>query len=82
MKMRIEIDCTPQEARAFFGLPDLTPLHEEALEAMRRRMAEAAAAFDPDQALRTWMGASGEGMDQLIKLWGRMAGGDGGKDKA
>ena len=23
-----DIDCTPAEARAFLGLPDLTPLHE------------------------------------------------------
>jgi len=82
MKVRIDIDCTPEEARAFFGLPDLTRLHEAALGAMTRRMAEAAAAFEPEQALRAWMGASGEGFDQMMKLWGRMAGGEGGKDKA
>ncbi|HQP20972.1 MAG TPA: DUF6489 family protein, partial [Phenylobacterium sp.] len=26
MKMTIEIDCTPQEARTFLGLPDVTGL--------------------------------------------------------
>ena len=29
MKVKIDIDCTPEEARAFFGLPDLGPLHEQ-----------------------------------------------------
>jgi len=28
MKIKIEIDCTPQEARSFFGLPDLEPIHD------------------------------------------------------
>ena len=28
MKVRIEAECTPEEARAFLGLPDLTPLNE------------------------------------------------------
>ena len=79
MKVRIDIDCTPQEARAFFGLPDLAPLHDAAMAEMTRRMSEAAAAFDPDQALRAWMGASGEGYEQMMKLWGRMVAG--GKDE-
>ena len=28
MKVQIEIDCTPAEARAFLGLPDVAPLNE------------------------------------------------------
>lgn len=34
MKVTIEIDCTPEEARRMVGLPDLTPLHERYLQAM------------------------------------------------
>lgn len=80
MKVSIEIDCTPLEARAFLGLPDLTPLHDLVVAEMAKRMTEATAAFDPQQALRAWMGASGEGLDQMMKLWGGLAAG--GKDKA
>ena len=29
MKVNVEIDCTPEEARAFFGLPDVAPLQEK-----------------------------------------------------
>jgi hypothetical protein len=28
MKMNIEIECTPEEARRAVGLPDLTPIHD------------------------------------------------------
>ena len=28
MKVTIDIDCTPEEARRFMGLPDLTPVHD------------------------------------------------------
>ncbi len=27
--MTVDVDCTPAEARAFLGLPDLTPLHDK-----------------------------------------------------
>ncbi|WP_374129663.1 DUF6489 family protein [Sphingomonas sp. 28-62-20] len=29
MKINVEVECTPEEARRFMGLPDLTPLHEK-----------------------------------------------------
>lgn len=28
MKVNVEIECTPEEARRAMGLPDLTPIHE------------------------------------------------------
>lgn len=28
MKVHIELDCTPEEARRAVGLPDLTPIHD------------------------------------------------------
>ncbi len=29
MKVTVDVDCTPAEARAFMGLPDVTPLHDK-----------------------------------------------------
>lgn len=29
MKINVEVDCTPEEARRVMGLPDFTPLHEK-----------------------------------------------------
>jgi len=28
MKVTVDVDCTPEEARRFLGLPDLTPVHD------------------------------------------------------
>jgi hypothetical protein len=38
MKMTIEIDCTPVEARAFLGLPDVSGLNEHLVKEMQNRM--------------------------------------------
>ncbi|WP_085809984.1 DUF6489 family protein [Sphingomonas sp. TZW2008] len=38
MKVTIEVDCTPQEARGVMGLPDLTPLHDRYVAMMQETM--------------------------------------------
>ncbi|MEQ9022218.1 MAG: DUF6489 family protein [Pseudomonadales bacterium] len=38
MKVIIDIDLTPEEARKMMGLPDLEPLQQEMMEKMRERM--------------------------------------------
>jgi hypothetical protein len=38
MKVSIDIDCTPEEARRFLGLPDVTKVHEAYVEAMAKAM--------------------------------------------
>ena len=40
MKFTIDIDCTPEEARAFFGLPPVAGLQEEMLKQIQTRMSE------------------------------------------
>ena len=34
MKINVEVDCTPEEARRAVGLPDLTPIHEKYIQAV------------------------------------------------
>lgn len=74
MKVTIEIDCTPEEARSFLGMPDVRPLQEEIMADLRKRMLEAAKGFEPEQVLKAWMGSSGESMEQMMKFWSQMAG--------
>ncbi len=40
MKITVNIDCTPTEARAFFGLPDFTTVNEAIVSAMVERTKE------------------------------------------
>ena len=34
MKVSVDVDCTPAEARAFLGLPDVTPIHDKYIRTM------------------------------------------------
>jgi hypothetical protein len=34
MKINLEVDCTPEEARRAMGLPDLTPVHDRYIAMM------------------------------------------------
>jgi hypothetical protein len=38
MKVHIEIDCTPQEARSFMGLPDVGKANEVYVDLMAKAM--------------------------------------------
>lgn len=54
MKMTIEIDCTPQEARAFLGLPDVSALNDKLVEEMQNRMTANMAMLSPEELIKNW----------------------------
>ncbi|HUB45879.1 MAG TPA: DUF6489 family protein [Acetobacteraceae bacterium] len=74
MKITMNVDCTPEEARAFFGQPDLKPMQEELMQEMRNRLLSGMAAMDPAELLRTWMPMMG-GLEQMQDFFARMTGG-------
>ena len=55
MKVNIEMEMTPQEARAFMGLPDVAPIQKKMLEEMQARMRSAFDAGDPEGMMKAWM---------------------------
>lgn len=38
MKVTVDVDCTPAEARSFLGLPDVSPIHEKYVKTMLETM--------------------------------------------
>lgn len=68
MKMSIEIDCTPQEARAFLGLPDVTALNEKLVEEMQARMSSNMAMLSPDELMKSWAAFGAGAQEQFRKL--------------
>lgn len=68
MNIKVEIDCTPVEARAFLGLPDVTPLNEHLVAEMRRRMAENMQAMQPEELMKTWTSFGVQAQDQFRRL--------------
>ena len=38
MNVTVNVDCTPEEARTFLGLPDLQPMQAAVMAEMEKRM--------------------------------------------
>jgi hypothetical protein len=68
MKVTVDIDCTPAEARAFLGLPDVAPLNEAMVAEMQRRMAGNVQAMQPEELMKTWTTFGLQAQEQFRKL--------------
>jgi len=73
MKIHVEIDCTPEEARAFFGLPDVAPMQERLMKDVEEKMIAAMRSMEPDALMETWLPASMQGFESFQKMfWNAM----------
>ena len=77
MKITIEVDCTPAEARTFMGLPDVEPLQEEVMGEIQRRVMQALSLTDPQQLLKNWVPWSAQGMEAFQTFMRAASGGQG-----
>jgi hypothetical protein len=78
VQVRVTIDCTPQEARAFFGLPDLGPLHAFYLDKMQSWMSGDTTPAELEKLMRLWSAGMAEGFEQWQRLFWQAAGAAGG----
>ena len=74
MKVNIDIECTPQEARTFMGLPDISALNEQLVEEMSRRMKENVSAMEPEAFMRSMMSFGGEWQRQFMEMMQQASG--------
>ncbi len=73
MKINFDIECTPEEARHFFGLPDVAPLQEKMMQEIEDRMLESIRSLDPETMVKTWMPATIQGWGEMQKMfWAQM----------
>jgi hypothetical protein len=75
MKAKVEVDCTPAEARAFLGLPDVSSLNEHMVQEMKSRLDANMAMVAPEELMRNWMVMGGQASEQFMKLMTAAAGG-------
>ncbi len=63
MKINVEVDCTPEEARRAMGLPDLGPVHERYVSMMVDAINKHGSPEAFQQMLQSWspMGEAGMG---------------------
>ncbi|WP_106640692.1 DUF6489 family protein [Allosphingosinicella vermicomposti] len=68
MKVSVDIDCTPEEARRFFGLPDLTPVHDAFVARMQQALADGGNSEYFAEMMKNWapMGENG------LTMWRQM----------
>ena len=73
MKVTINIECTPEEARTFFGLPDVQPMQEAMMAEMQKRMETGMSSMDLDNLMKMWMPGTTPnavpGFEQFQKLF-------------
>jgi hypothetical protein len=65
MKIKFDIDCTPDELRGFFGMPDVKPMQERLMQEVEARMRANLNVLDPEAMLKTWLPAGVEGFEKL-----------------
>lgn len=73
MKVTIDVECTPEEARAFMGLPDVRPMQEALMGDLEERLRANIKAMTPEAMVNAWLPATLQGADQLNKMfWAQM----------
>ncbi len=68
MKFTVNVDCTPEEARSFLGLPDFAPMQEAVLGQMQEQMTKNMSAMDPEGMMKLWMPNAMGGMQAFSDL--------------
>jgi len=82
MKINFDIDCTPEEARTFLGLPDVKPMQEAMMREVEDRMKANLAAMEPETMFKNWLPAGVQGFEQMQKMfWAQMGSGVGNESK-
>lgn len=69
MKFTIEMDCTPAEARAFFGLPDIAPMQEKMLEDLQSKVTGAINEIDAETIVKQWLPLGLDGVGQVQRMF-------------
>ena len=73
MKVNIEVDCTPDEARRFLGLPDVAPMQQTVMAAMEKRLVDTISSTDSQQLISQWLPMGVQGLEQWQAMWSQLA---------
>jgi Family of unknown function (DUF6489) len=72
MKMNIEIECTPAEARQFLGLPNVEPMQAAVMDQFQKKMLAEMDRISPEAVMNTWLSLMPQGAEQMQKLFTSM----------
>ena len=74
MKISVDVDCTPEEARRFLGLPDLTSVHEAYVQRMTKAASEGLTAESAAEMMKAWGPMNEAGMAMWRSMLEGMSG--------
>ena len=69
MKINVEVDCTPEEARRVMGLPDFTPVHDKYIEMLTQSMDGVVSPDVLENVMRSWAPVGDAGMSFWRKMF-------------
>ena len=73
MKVNVSVEATAQEMREFLGLPNVQPLHDEILQAMRKNVERGVVNLESLGLLRPLWPAQFHSMEMVQKFWEAVA---------
>lgn len=73
MKVNVSVEATAQEMREFLGLPNVQPLHDDILQAMRDNIQRGVVNFDALGLLRPLLPTQFNSMEMVQKFWEAVA---------
>ena len=74
MKISVDVECTPEEARRFMGLPDLTPVHEAYVDRMTKAVQDAVTPESFGDVMKSWGPMSETGLQMWRQMFEQMGG--------
>ncbi len=74
MKVTIEVDCTPIEARTFFGLPDVQPAQAAIMDQLQQKMMANIDKFSPESLIQSWFTFDPKLAERFTDMFSNMAG--------
>ena len=74
MKVNVEIDCTPLEARQFFGLPDVAPMQTAVMDKLQHQMLANIEKVSPEALMQSWFTFDPKIAERFGDMFATMAG--------
>ncbi len=72
MKCTLEVECTPLEARQFFGLPDVQPLQATVMAEVEKKMLAEMDRFSPEGVLKSWLSMFSQSPEQMQQAFSKL----------
>ncbi|MCG8443907.1 MAG: DUF6489 family protein [Caulobacterales bacterium] len=68
MLVTVNVECTPQEARAFLGLPNVEPINDAMVQNVVSALETNRDLMDPTEVVKQWMAFGGAMRDQFFNV--------------